>query len=310
MILQNLGDIQVVYLPDIDAGHIAIGENMGLCDIHGAPAHHSTVEKVKYTTDCGQQVDAWHLVGQTVNMYVLPSRVKITGSHADALSAALNSFNKPRYVFGRYVFTGKFNPMKHGPNSYTVFDKMNRKITTYKEAIKDFPGIFNLLGHLGDNNGALLQPVIARYMWGVWHIMFRRKTPVKYHPVGYLDLHEYLCVMRDERKDMFTRQHSKALINIQFDNNPYVEVTGIDPSTGQAKLEIGNAVVIDRERDKSFRPVVLISTKPLEIRDDLKFQWTKVTFEGHSVFLMPVMVCPQTFTNGLRMVDLLSPTQL
>ena len=30
MILQNRGKTQVVYLPDIDAGHIVLGESMGL----------------------------------------------------------------------------------------------------------------------------------------------------------------------------------------------------------------------------------------------------------------------------------------
>lgn len=309
MILQRMGNTQVVYIPDIDAGHIAIGESMGLCDIHGVPAHHALVEKIKYTTDCGEPVDAWHMAGQTVDMYVIPSRVKIKNALAHTLCSAFNSFNSPVFEFGRYVFTGKFTCDKRTAN-YTIADKMGRRITTYKESIKDFPGIFNLLGHLGDNNGALFHPVIARYMWGIWHIMRGRTLPIKYHPIGYIDLHEYLCVMRDDRKDMFSRTFSRSLINIQFASNPYVEVSSIDPVTGQAKLAVGNAVVIDRERDKAFRPYVLVTTKPIDIRDELKFRWTKVMFEGHAVFLIPVMVCPQSFVNGIRMVDLLSPKQL
>lgn len=310
MIVQNLGKTQVVYMPDIDRSHIVLGESMGLCDIHGTPAQHATVNKVKYITDCGEKVDAWHLAGQTVDMYVLPNRVNLANPSAETLCAALNSFNQPKYEFGRYVFTGKFALPTKNTKTYTITDKMNRKISTYREAIKDFPGIFNLLGHLGDNNGSLFKPVIARYMWGLWHIMHGRKEPPKFQPVGYLDLHEYLCIMRDDRKDMFSRQYSKALINVQFDAKPYVEVTGIDKQTGQANLTIGNSVVIDREKDNAFRPFVLVTHKPLEIKDDLKFRWSKVEFEGHSVFLMPVMVCPASFVNGMRMVDLLAPSQL
>jgi len=310
MILQNLGRTQVVYVPNIDTGHIAIGNSMGLCDIHGTPAKHATVEKVKYTTNCGVPVDAWHMTGQTVDMYVLNSRVNLKGTTGNILCEAMNSFNSPRYDFGKYTFTGKFTVVHPEITSYTIKDRAGRRLGTHREAIKDFPGIFNLMGHLGDNNGALFHPVIARYMWGVWHIMYGRKTPPKFHPVGYLDLHEYLCIMRDDRKELFTRHGGAALINIQFAAKPYIEVTGIDEKTGQALMSIGNAAVIDREKDKAFKPYVLVSTRPLEIKDDLKFQWTKVLFEGHSVFLMPVMVCPQSFVNGMRMVDLLSPKQL
>lgn len=311
MILQNLGKTQVVYMPDIDAGHIALGDNMGLCDIYGKPAPHATITKGKHITDCGMQVDAWHMVGQTVDIYVVPSRINLKDTMGKTLCDALNSFDRPRYDFDRYTFTGKFSvDARPGVNTYTVADKAGRKLGTYREAIKDFPGIFNLMGHLGDNNGALFQPVIARYMWGLWHLMHGRKEPPKFHPVGYLDLHEYLCVMRDNRKDMFSRQAGAALINIQFSGKPYLEVTGIDETTGQALLAFGNAVVIDREKDKAFKPFVLVSSRPLEIKDDLKFHWTKVQFEGHSVFLMPVMVRPQSFVNGMRMVDLLSPKQL
>ena len=311
MILQTSGNRQVVYVPDIDRAYAGIGEQLGLCDRNGNPAHHGGVRKETYVTDCGAPVQSWHLVGQTVDLHVLPSRVNLKGDSAEELCKALNSFDRPRYDFGKYVFTGKFSMNLYKDHaSHTISDKMGRKMSLYREAIKDFPGIFNLMGHLGDNNGALFHPVIARYMWGVWHVTFRKKEPLKYHPIGYLDLHEYLCIMRDERKDMFTHQHSKALINVQFSDRPYVEVTGIDRETGQAMLSIGNSVVIDMEKERSFKPYVLVSTKPVDIRDDLKFHWSKVDFDGHSVFLIPVMVCPQSFVNGLRMVDLLAPKQI
>ena len=303
-----MGKTQVVYMPDIDAGHIALGNSMGLCDLHGNPAVHAVVERTEYTTDCGVKVHGWHMQGQTVDIYVLPSRVTLKDIKAETLRDALNSFNKPRYDFGRYSFTGKFSTGDRSP-TYTIKDKMGRGISTHSDMIKDFPGIFELMGHLGDNNGALFQPVIARYMWGIWHIMRGRKEPPKYQPIGYVDLRDYLTVLRDDRRHMFSKVYSKSLINIQLNRKSYVEVTGIDASTGQAMLNIGDSIVIDREKDTQFRPYVLITNRPLDIHDDLKFRWSKVEFQGHSVFLMPVMSRPSTFEYQIRTIDLLATTQ-
>lgn len=305
MILQDTGSAQYIYLPDIDAGRIAIGHDMGLCDIHGAPAEHALIKKITFTTDCGAKVSAWQMTGQTVNVFVLPSRVYLKSDLAEDVSNALNSFNSPRYDFGRYSFTGKFTT-KHKGKSYTVTDKMGRGITTHGDAVKDFPGIFELMGHLGDNNGALFQPVIARYMWGIWHL---KGAQPKYHPIGYLDLREYLAVMQDGRKDMFSRMNGKALVNVQLGKKPYVEVKAVDPKTKQAILEFGDAVVIDREKDKTFKPYVLVSNKPIEIHSDLKFRWSKVEFQGHSVFLIPVMSMSSTWEQNVRAIDLLSTSQ-
>jgi len=303
MILQNRGKTQVVYLPDIDAGHIVLGESMGLCDIHGNPAPHAYINKMRYTTDCGVTLDAWKMVGETVELYVLPSRIKIRGDSAEDMAEALNSFNSPRYDFERYVFTGKFTGE---PTRHTLKDKAGRKITTSPDLMKDIPGIFNLMSNLGADRGKLFEPVIARYMWAIWHMKGR---PSKYQPVGYLDLHEYLCVIRDDRRNMFSRKAGHALITVQLGKNPYVAVTGVDATTGQALVQLEDAVVIDREKDRTFRPYVLVSNRPFEIHQDLKFRWTRVEFEGHAVFLMPVMSIRGTWTSMANMIDLLSPRQ-
>ena len=303
MILQQSHGKQVVYMPDIDAGHIVLGESMGLCDIHGKPAMHAFIDKMKYTTNCGVVVDAWRMKGETVDIYVLPDKVSIVGKDGPSLAKALNSFDSPRYDFDKYVFTGKFSS-EAGRN--TVADRMGRKMTTTIESVKDFPGIFALMGHLGDDDGALFHPVIAMYMSHVWHL---GKRPAKFQPVGYVDLHEYLQVMKDDRRNMFSRGFSASLINVQLGKNPFVKVTGVDPNTGQALLQIGDAIVIDREKDKAFKPYVLIANRPFELRQELKFRWTKVDFKGHSVFLMPVMSLQSTFGSMLNMINLLSTKQ-
>jgi len=303
MILQQSPGKQVVYMADIDAGHVVLGESMGLCDIHGRPALHAFIDKMKYTTNCGVSVDAWRMKGETVDVFVLPDRVKITGKDGPSLAKALNSFDSPRYDFDKYVFTGKFTSV---PGRNTVDDHMGRKMTTTVEAVKDIPGIFNLMAHLGDDGGALFHPVIAMYMSHIWHI---GKRPSRFQPVGYVDLHEYLQVMRDDRRNMFSRDFSGSLINVQLGRNPFVKVTGVDPKTGQALLEIGDAMVIDREKDRNFKPYVLIANRPFELRQELKFRWTKVDFKGHSVFLMPVMSLQSTFGSMLNMINLLSVNQ-
>lgn len=303
MILQHRGNTQVVYMPDIDAGHIVLGESMGLCDIHGHPEFHAHIAKVKYTTDCGVVVDAWKMVGETVEVYVLPDRVKIPTGNGLDFAKALNSFNSPLYRFGKYVFAGKFTGE---PGRYTFQDKAGRKITTCSELTKDFPGIYTLMAHLDENNGALFEPVIARYMSLIWHL---GKRPARFQPVGYLDLHDYLCVVRDERRHMFSRQSGDALINVELGKNPTVSVTSIEPTTGQAVLSLNDVIVIDREKDKQFRPYVLVANRPFELRQDVKFHWSKVEFQNHSVFLIPVMSLRGTWTNMKSMIDLLSPRQ-
>jgi hypothetical protein len=304
MILQQRGNSQVVYMPDIDAGHIVLGEKMGLCDILGKPALHATIEKTKYTTDCGVAVDAWHMVGETVNIHVIPSKVKIAGKSGDDMVKALNSFNSPRYDFDRYVFVGKF-AAEQGRQTFT--DKNGRKISTCQELIKDIPGIYNLMTHLGENNGALFHPVIARYMWGIWHM---RGRPAKLQPVGYIDLHEYLQVLRDDRRNMFSRRNGDAAISIQLGQNPTVEITGVDQKTNQAILSLNDVVVIDREKDRTFKPYVLVANRPFELRQELQFRWTRVMFKDTPVFLMPVMSLQSTWGTMTNMINLLSASQI
>lgn len=302
MILQERGTTQVVYMPDIDAGHIVLGESMGLCDIQGRPALHATIEKVKYTTDCGVALDAWKMTGETVEVYALPSRIRIKGGSAKDLVDAMNSFNSPRYDFGTYVFAGKFKETSKN----TLADKAGRKITTAADQMKDIPGIFNLMANLGKDGGKLFEPVIARYMWTIYHLQGRQP---RFRPVGYLDLKDYLCVIRDDRRNMFSRMNSTSLIDVQLGKNPYVTVTGIDDRTGQALLAFEDAAVIDREKDKSFHPFVLIADRPFELRQEMQFRWSRVEFEKHSVFLMPVMSLQGTWRNMGNMIDLLSPRQ-
>lgn len=304
MILQKKGESRIVYMPDIDAGHIVLGEQMGICDIHGRPALHATVKKIRYTTDCGVTVDAWNLVGQTVNLTVVPDRAKIESPGSLDFAKALNSFNSPKYTFGRYVFTGKFRGEE---GRFTLADKMGRKMTTSKYYMKDLSGIFALMANLGHDKGALFHPVIARYMWFIWHMKGR---PSKYQPVGYLDLHRYLQVIRDDRRHMFSRNSGDALIDVQMGDHPSVVVTGIDPQTQQAIVELQDVSVIDRAKDEAFKPYVLIANRPFELRQEVNFTWTRVDFNGHPVFLMPVMSRHGTWTNMLNMFDLLSTTQI
>jgi hypothetical protein len=258
---------------------------------------------MKYTTDCGVTLNAWKMVGETVEVYVLPSRIKIKSDSAADVAEAFNSFNSPRYDFGKYVFTGKFTG---DAGRYTLKDKADRKITTSADLMKDIPGIFNLMANLGADKGKLFEPVIARYMWTIWHMQGR---PSKFQPVGYLDLHEYLCVIKDDRRNMFSRQNGHALINVQLGKKPFVTVTGIDQHTNQALLQLEDAVVIDREKDRTFKPYVLVSNRPFELHQELKFHWTRVEFDGHAVFLIPVMSVQGTWTSMANMIDLLSARQ-
>ena len=303
MILQETHGKQIVYVPDIEPGHIALGEMIGVCDVNGKVAMHGSMEKLRYTTDCGMTVDAWRLTGQTITALVLPDRVRIQGSSGRDIANAFNSFESPRFDFPPYTFVGKFSALD---GRKCLYDKVGREISTCMETVKDIRGIFELMSHLGADGGALFHPVIARYMWGIWH---SKNRPSRLQPVGYVDLRLYLKVMRDDRKYMFSTQHANNLLAMELGKNPTVRVTGVDSATGQALLAIDDATVIDTAKDKSFNPYVIIANRPFEIRQEMPFQWTRVDFQGHPVFLMPVMALKSAFGSMRNMLDLLSTTQ-
>ena len=305
MILQRLPGRDVVYAPDIDGARVVLGDELGLCDKDGKNVSmHGSMERVRYTTDCGIVVDAWKLVGESVEVHILPDRAKITGPTGPELARALNSFNSPRFDFPPYVFAGKFRS-ENGKK--IIYDKAGRSMTMSDEIIKDMPAIFALMSNLGADGGAFFHPVIARYMWGIWHTKGR---PSRLQPVGYVELRDYMRVMKDDRSRMFGRLNSSSSIALLPGKNPMVKVARVDPGTNQAVLEMCDMTVIDREKDKNFKPYVIISNRPLELRKELQFRWTRVDFKGHAVFLMPVMALSDAFSPMHNMIDLLSPKQV
>lgn len=305
MILQRLPGRDVVYAEDIDSARVILGEELGLCDIKGNPtATHGSMERIRYMTDCKVEVDAWKLTGESVEVCILPDRAPIAGSFGPDLARALNSFNSPRFDFAPYVFAGRFTSEK---DRRIAYDKAGRGMSMSAEIIKDMPAIFAMMSNLGADGGAFFHPVIARYMWGIWHTKGR---PARMQPVGYVRLHDYLKVMKDDRTRMFGNINSSASLSLLPGKNPGVRVKAVDPKTNQALLEFYDMTVIDREKDKSFKPYVIISNRPLELRKELQFKWTRVDFKGHAVFLMPVMALSDAFSPMHNMIDLLSPKQV
>ena len=305
MILQQLPGRTVVYMENIDAGRIVVGEQLGMCDATGQAEQHASITKTRYTTDCGVTVDAWRLTGETVDIYVLPDRAPVRANDGLGLANALNSFNSPRYDFAPYVMAGKFSA---APERTILYDKARRAMSFADNLTKDLPGIYAFMSNIGADNGALFHPVIARYMWGIWHL---GKRPARLKPVGYVDLRDYLKVLRDDRANMFSRPtHSSASLSLTPGKHPFVRVKGVDPSTNQALVEIGDMTVIDREKDRTFRPYVIIANRPFELRPGLQFRWSRVDFKGHAVFIMPVMALSDAFSPLTNLIDLLSPKQV
>lgn len=304
MIIQEREGTKVFYLPDIDSGHTAVGIELGLCDASGTPAAHARVSRGKYTTDCGVDVDCWRMGGNSVEVVIVPSVARLASPTRDELVKALNSFNSPRFTFERYVHLGPF----HSADGRDVILDRSRanRILTNPETMRNMSGIYDLMCNLSVNNGGLFIPLIARFVYAVRHMP--RKSEIQ--PVGYFDLEEYLRAMKDDRRNMFVKRHSTANVNIQMGKRPSVEVTGIDKSNGQAILELHDCAVIDMNKERAFKPHVILSMKPFELHPSMKFTWQRVTFEDRSVFMVPLICMPDAWKSLAGGIDLLSPNQL
>lgn len=304
MIIQERDGVKVFYLPDIDAGHAAVGHELGLCDATGTPAAHARVYRGTYKTDCGVEVDCWRMGGNSVDVAVIPSVVRLGSPTRQELVKAMNSFNQPRFSFDRYNFIGPFHTDEA---KEVVSDRTRRnRFLTNPETMKNMSGIYDIMCNLSVNNGGLFLPLIARFVYAVRHMP--RKSEIQ--PVGYFDLEDYLRTMQDDRRHLFTKRYSTANVNVQMGRRPSVEVVRVDPATGQAVIELRDCAVIDMNKERAFKPHVILSMKPFELHPSVKFTWQRVTFEDRSVFMVPLICLPDAWKTLEGGIDLMAPTQL
>lgn len=301
MIVQSLDDTRkLVYVQDPDREYRRIGHEFGMCDKDGNAAGYANIAHRMFTMSTGSQVMSWEMTGKTVTLIIVPDRVHADKSN-ESVAAAMNSFNRPSYVFDRYVFTGKFVP----GSTHVVYDHERRGIIVGNSSIKDIPGIYDIMVNVGANNGKMYEPLVARYVTAMRSV---RHTEVK--AIGYFDLGDYLRIMNDHRAYLFLQQPNISASKISVDmpdTGCTVRVSSIDPATGNAMLAFDGVTVYDTSKTKEFRPYVVVSTAPLNIRPDMPFKSTPVRYGKLTIFLTPMMSKPEAWATLVGGLDLLTP---
>lgn len=300
MLTQDLGnDTRLVYTMNPDADYKKIGADFGICDTDGNASPYATVAHKQYTNSNGVQMQCWELTGKTVKLLVVADHVSNV-TDCTSMANALNWFHRPVFRFERYVFTGKF---KHDSN-FRVRDHQNRDFTMNMNNLKDMRGIYDLMAHIGVNNGKLFEPLIVRYVTAMRAL---KGTEVK--SIGYFDLAEYLRIVQDNRADLFSdsTHMTSTGVAVQVANGGCtVRLSNVDKTTGQAILVLDGATVIDATKVRTFTPHVIISTAPLNIRDDMPFHSTRVMFHKLPLFLTPMMSKPDAWESLTGGINLLS----
>ena len=298
MIVQPIdNERQLIYVNNYETDYKIIGSTLGICSEDGTPQIYSTVRRSGFTNSNGIRMPAWELGGKTTTVYVVNDHVDNVND-TQSLTAALNYFHRPTYSFGKYVFTGKFNN-NHG--TYVIYDSMNRSISLNQYNVKDLRGIYDLMAHLSINNGKLFEPLLARYVYSSFQIS-RKRLQV----VGYFDLEEYLRIIQDDRSKLFTIGSTKSSVYIETGANARVSIVG--NTDGMANVSITNCKsVIDMTKANSFRPFVIFSMSPLNIRRDMTFPWSRVVFDRKTVFMTPIMSKSDAWETLQGGIDLLTP---
>lgn len=275
----------LVYVDDYKTGWKEVGIRLGICHDDGTPTTGTYIMEARYSNSNGVSMPAMKLDGKSIEVYVVDGVVDNVNDPT-SLAKALNHFHVPILDFGTYRFAGKFSTTK-APNM--VYDKMQRGITFNAKLIKDLRCIHDLMVRIGFDDGKFMEPLLSRYIYTVKQMPNKKNRGI---PVlGYFDLEEYLAIMRDPRSVMFQRQGStKALMFIETADTPgRVVLRGI-AENGSCMLALeGFKSVLDVNKAKSFRPIVVLSMVPFKLPESSNFPWHKVTYGKFKLFCTPMM---------------------
>lgn len=297
MIVQPIGaDKQLIYVSNYETDYKTIGSMLGICSMDGTPQNYATVRKSGFTNSNGVRMPAWELGGKTMTAYVVNDHSE-PFRDAVGMVNALNYFHRPTFIFEKFSFTGKFSTT----SPYMVYDSMHRGISLNEYNVKDLRGIHGIMTNLGVNNGKLFEPLIARYVYSCRQVS-RKRLQV----TGYFDLEEYLRTIHDDSSKLFTVGHTNALIYVETGNMTTINVSSVKDGVANVSI-VGGKSILDMKRANAFKPYVIFSQSPLIIRNEMNFQWTRVTFDGMTIFMTPMMTKPDAWGTLQGGIDLLSP---
>lgn len=298
MIVQGVGDGKnIVYVANRLEEFSKVAEAFGMAE-NGRLAPYVEVSSENYVNSCGVGMPAVRLKGRTVDLYVVNDTVETDPDDGESIARALNYFPKEsRLVMSGHTFVSKFRG-----DYLSVYDCMGRSFSVRKDQKNDLRGIYGLMTSLGDNNGKLYEPVIARYVYTSYNMPRHRQL------VGYFDLGEYLKVIRDSRRSLFynVRSMEKTLVYVECKPSvrPSVRVTSVVGDCAVLEI-VGIEGTYDAKKLNEFKPYVIVTRRPLKIKE-MKFPWTKVSFDKVDVFLTPIMTLSDAWETLEGGLDLLS----
>ncbi len=295
MLIQQIADKQLVYVRDYKTEYKDVAEEFGMLDETGAFNKYVRISEENYINKNGIAMPAFHIVGKTVNVYVVNDRVEAESNDAEGIAKALNYFPPDsRFNVGDHVFVSKFST-KTG----ILKDSVQRGISVKSGYKKDLSKIYDLMMHLDLNNGKLFEPVIARYVYT------DREMPSRMRLVGYFDLEKYLRVLRDPKADYFHHQSGDLLAYFEMGDKKFA-ATVVKVARECCILEIsGPKGIYDLDKMKEFHPLVVLSKSPLKIKE-ARFPWFKVKFDHTDVFMTPLMSKMDAWKSLQGALDLLS----
>lgn len=298
MILQHVGNKQLVYVKDYKADYMDVAKEFGMLDNAGHPLPHVVIESDTYKNDNGIAMPAYRLNGRTVDLYVVNDSIVAKSTGVRDIAEALNYFpSGSRLPECGFTFVSPFRY----ESIYLMMDSNKQAISFNAEAHKDIRGIFDIMTHLDLNNGKLFEPVIARYYELNTHM------PKNLPLVGYINLEEYLKVLRDDRRNLFLHnKNGKYSVLVKSNGHPpRFSVTMIQQNCAVLSVQ-GWPEVLNSNKVNSFDPFIVFCRRPFEL-GDAKLPWSKVYFANSTIFMHPVMSKNDVWASLKGGKDLLTP---
>ena len=282
MFIQTIGSKQVVYVDDYLSDYMEVADEFGMIE-NGQLAPYVVKSDTPYVNEFGISRPSIRLDGRTVDVHVVNNYVKAADCTPGSLVTALNTFPaSSRITISGFPFVSRF--YLNAAHDLTILDSAKRKFSLSQYGRKDLKGIYNMMVHLGDNNGKLYEPVIARYVYTSYQMPKHRQL------VGYFDLGQYLSVIKDHRyEELFmTLGKNKTLAFVELkESAPIVKLTGVVNNVAMLTLQNIEGTY-DAKKLNDFNPYVILTRRPLVIKT-MKFPWTKVKFDKVDVFMTPIM---------------------
>ena len=167
----------------------------------------------------GVSMPSIRLRGRTVDLHVVNNAIRLASCEPEDFVKALNYFPPDsRVTMNDHTFVSKFHS-----SGRAVYDCVNRSFSLRTYGKKDLKGIYGLMTSLGDNNGKLYEPVIARYVYTSYNMPRHRQL------VGYFDLGEYMAVIKDPRRSFFPNVSEKTKTR----KEPFLKVAPRDRNTSE-----------------------------------------------------------------------------